>query len=114
MLLQLNRDYGTTIFISSHLLSEIEKMVTDLGIIHKGNLIFQGRIEELLQQHQTELSLIIQTSDNKKAAAILQKNCSANLDAKGMLKVKIESAGETDMINKTLIKNEINVLQLQL
>ncbi len=112
LLIQLNRDYGATIFISSHLLSEIEKMVTHLGIIHKGNLIFQGKIEDLLQKHKTESSLIIQTNNNAKAAAILQELYSVSLRAKGILKVTIENAGEADAINKALIKNEINVLQL--
>ena len=114
LLLQLNRECGTTILISSHLLSEIEKMVTHLGIIHKGSLIFQGRIEELLQKHQIKSSLLIQTNDNIKAATVLQKLYPVNSNSKGMIEVTINNAGEADLINKALIKNEVDVLQLQL
>lgn len=114
LLLQLNREYGTTILISSHLLSEIEKMVTHLGIIHKGNFIFQGKIEELLQQHEIKTSLLIQTNDNTKATTILQKMYPVSRNPKGLIEVTINNAGEADLINKTLIKNEIDVLQLQL
>lgn len=114
LLLQLNREYGTTILISSHLLSEIEKMVTHLGIIHKGNFIFQGKIEELLQQHEIKSSLLIQTNDNTKATTVLQKMYPVSRNPKGLIEVTINNAGEADLINKTLIKNEIDVLQLQL
>ena len=113
LILQLNRDYGTTIFISSHILSEIEKMVTHLGIIHKGNMIFQGKIEDLLKMHQTRSSLLIQTNDNIKAMSILHELYHSDLNAKG-LEVKVENEVDSDIINKALINKGIKVLQLQL
>ena len=47
MLKQLNRELGKTIFVSSHLLHEVEKTCTHVGIIHKGVLKFQGTMNEL-------------------------------------------------------------------
>lgn len=47
LLLKLNADLGVTILISSHLLSEIDRLVTDLAIINKGELLFQGKPKEL-------------------------------------------------------------------
>ena len=47
LLIKLNHEKGVTIFVSSHLLSEIEKMCTHVGIINKGKLRFEGTIEEL-------------------------------------------------------------------
>ena len=47
LLKDLNRHLGITILISSHLLSEIEKLVTHLGIISAGRLVFQGTLEAL-------------------------------------------------------------------
>lgn len=38
---------GKSIFISSHILSEVEKIITRVGIIHKGKLLFQGTVDEL-------------------------------------------------------------------
>lgn len=46
LLLQLQAS-GKTIFISSHLLSEIEKTCSHLGIIKNGSVIFQGEMDEL-------------------------------------------------------------------
>ncbi|OYU84379.1 MAG: multidrug ABC transporter ATP-binding protein [Flavobacterium sp. BFFFF2] len=51
LLIKLNQERGITIFISSHLLSEIEKMCTHVGIISKGTLRFEGTFEELAQKN---------------------------------------------------------------
>ena len=56
---RLNKDFGMTIIISSHLLTEVEKMVTHIGIIVKGSMLFQGTMQELhaFQQRSYTLSL---------------------------------------------------------
>ncbi|MBN1159436.1 MAG: ATP-binding cassette domain-containing protein [Bacteroidales bacterium] len=46
-LVHLNREFGITVFLSSHILSEIEKIATHIGIIDKGILKFQGTFHEL-------------------------------------------------------------------
>lgn len=47
LLIRLNKEKGVTIFVSSHLLSEIEKMCTHVSIINKGKLRFEGTMQEL-------------------------------------------------------------------
>jgi len=47
LLVKLNREQGVSIFVSSHLLAEIEKMCTHVGIIHRGRLRFDGRMGDL-------------------------------------------------------------------
>lgn len=61
LLKKLNRENGMTIVISSHLLSEIEKLVTHTGIISGGKLMFQGTLQELVNK-QTSASEVIITS----------------------------------------------------
>jgi ABC-2 type transport system ATP-binding protein len=39
--------YGSTVIISSHLLSEVEQMADYVGIINKGKMIYQGLLSEL-------------------------------------------------------------------
>ena len=51
------RDEGKTIFVSSHLLSELEQIAGHLVIIRQGSLVFQGPLEELVQAQQPELRL---------------------------------------------------------
>ncbi|MBT2620583.1 ABC transporter ATP-binding protein [Chryseobacterium sp. ISL-6] len=50
LLMDLNKKHKTTIFISSHLLQEIEKMITHLAVISKGEIKFSGSIRELREQ----------------------------------------------------------------
>lgn len=47
MVIEMPRQYGMTIFVSSHLLSEIEQMATHVGIIHQGKLLYQDNMQKL-------------------------------------------------------------------
>lgn len=62
LLVKLNKEKGVTIFVSSHLLSEIEKMCTHVAIINKGKLRFEGTMQELSKK--TSLCKIQITFDN--------------------------------------------------
>lgn len=64
LLVRLNQEHGVTIFVSSHLLAEIEKMCTHVGIIHHGKLLFEGTMKEL--SAQSEKCKIQVTTDNAK------------------------------------------------
>ncbi|HWY11710.1 MAG TPA: ATP-binding cassette domain-containing protein [Bacteroidia bacterium] len=50
LLIKLNQEKGVSIFVSSHLLSEIEKMCTHVGIINHGKLKFEGTMKELAEK----------------------------------------------------------------
>ena len=56
---KLNTELGVTIIVSSHLLTEIEKVVTHIGIINYGEMLFQGSLEELNKLKNKQASLII-------------------------------------------------------
>jgi len=47
---RLHREEGKTIFVSSHLLSEVEKTCTHVGIIHRGRLRYQGTLDGLRRE----------------------------------------------------------------
>lgn len=57
LLLKINSELGTTIVISSHLLSEVEKLVTHIAIINNGELLFQGEMEELKAKSFSSIAL---------------------------------------------------------
>lgn len=48
---------GATVLISSHLLSEMEQMVDQVGIINRGHLMFQGELTDLRQHSHGDISL---------------------------------------------------------
>ncbi|MBO9611146.1 MAG: ATP-binding cassette domain-containing protein [Dyadobacter sp.] len=47
LIINLNRGFGKTILISSHFLSEIEKIATDIAILNDGRLVYQGALNQL-------------------------------------------------------------------
>lgn len=61
---RLPAEYGMTIIISSHLLSEIDQMATQVGIVSKGKMIFQDSIEAMRKSAQPKV--FIKVSDAEK------------------------------------------------
>jgi ABC-2 type transport system ATP-binding protein len=57
ILLMLNRERGTTIFMNTHLLSEVTKLCTDIGIISKGKLLLADSINNINKKFPGEKSL---------------------------------------------------------
>lgn len=49
--------YGMTVMVSSHLLSEIDQMATDVGIIDKGKMIYQGSLAKLHERAKSQISI---------------------------------------------------------
>ena len=50
LILELSRERGVTIFLSSHLLYEVELIATQMAIIHRGMLRIEGSVQELLKR----------------------------------------------------------------
>ncbi|KGN91999.1 ABC transporter ATP-binding protein [Porphyromonas canoris] len=50
ILKRLNREEGVTIFLSSHILEELEKLADHVAIIHEGRILYQGNIDGLTRK----------------------------------------------------------------
>jgi ABC-2 type transport system ATP-binding protein len=62
---------GSTVFLSSHLLSEVEQLCTHVGIISVGKMVAQGSVEEL--RGRGEAMLRVETDDAPGAATVLDR-----------------------------------------
>lgn len=62
---------GKTILISSHILSELSRMCTDIGIIDAGKIVLSGSMEEILQKVNASNPLLIRVASGREAAAAL-------------------------------------------
>ncbi|WPU93665.1 ATP-binding cassette domain-containing protein [Mucilaginibacter sabulilitoris] len=71
LLIKLVRRHQKTVFISSHLLAEVERMATHVGIIDKGELLFQGSIKDLEAISQPMIR--IETDNTVDAANLLTR-----------------------------------------
>jgi ABC-2 type transport system ATP-binding protein len=106
----LNRAYGMTIVVSSHLLAEVEKMVTHVGIILKGRMLFQGSVSELHLFQQKGSQLLIKTSDNERAYRILQEHKPERTGEK--LAIPFRDLNQVASINRTLTTHDLDVYLL--
>ncbi len=62
--------FGMTVLVSSHLLSEIDQMATHVGIIHQGELLFEGGLADL--HRHSRLRLKVRTTDDERAFRVLK------------------------------------------
>jgi len=72
LLIRLVTKHQKTVFISSHLLGEIERMATHVGIINNGELLFQGSIGEL--QTLSQPMIRVETDNTVDAGNLLTRN----------------------------------------
>ncbi len=70
LILHLARDKKKTVFLSSHLLSEIEMVANRMAIINKGELVVQGEVSKLLEAG--EQSVVLKAEPAKKIRSILR------------------------------------------
>lgn len=68
------KEQGKTIFISSHVLSELSELCTDIGIIDQGKMVLGGSIEEILHRVNATNPLIIAVLGDKERALTILKS----------------------------------------
>jgi len=68
------KEQGKTIFISSHVLSELSELCTDIGIIDQGKMILSGSMEEILRRVNASNPLVISVLGNKEKALTILKS----------------------------------------
>lgn len=110
LLKRLNSERKMTILVSSHLLSEIEKLVTHVGIINKGSLMFQGTLPELIRKQQQASFTSIETSDNQRVLKLLG-NEQAHLQ-EGTIIVPVLSKAAIATTVRTLVKENVDVYSI--
>jgi ABC-type multidrug transport system ATPase subunit len=112
LLMKINSELKVSIVISSHLLSEIEKMVTHLGIINNGSILFQGTLDELhFKQKQTSY-IVIETNDLSKTIEIIESNNIKPTIVNGQITIPNVDKTIISQLNSQLISNNIDVSQI--
>ena len=87
----LSSNHGVTIFISSHILGEISKLATRVGIIHEGRLVQEINADEL--ERLLQKRLLVDVHDKKSAQARLIKDgYSVSTTKEGVLEITDKKA----------------------
>jgi lantibiotic transport system ATP-binding protein len=108
---QFAHDKNVTVFLSSHVLGEVEQIADQIGIINHGRLLFQGRLQEL-QRYQPPLTVM--TDRNPEAAALLKSNgWQVRGNSADSIAVRITSDADIAAINRSLLDHGIQVYRLE-
>jgi ABC-type multidrug transport system ATPase subunit len=112
LLTRLNTEDGVTIVISSHLLAEIEKLVTHLGIINRGRIVFEGTMSDLKQRQQQTSSVSVATSNNERALMIIRERSPTARVVDGKVVVSALANAEIAPLNRALVESGIDVHEI--
>src|SRR5690625_2333847 len=112
LLKRINQEFGVTIVISSHILSELHQLATDFGIIHKGELIDQITAKQLDEKCQAYL--FIKVDNANKAVVILENTLqTAHYEVLSDDSIKLYSHLEDNhLITQVLVEGGIKVEQI--
>lgn len=113
LLKRLNQEKNITIIISSHLLAEIEKLVTHIGIIHKGSMLFQGTLADLKARQQQTLAVVLETNDNEKANRIISSFDLPIRHEDGKIVLPVLPKQTIAKINQRLVNQGLEVFEIR-
>ncbi len=112
LLKKLNMLKGISIIISSHLLSEVEKLVTHVGIISKGSMVFQGTLKDLKDKQKQTSGLTLETNHTDRAVSVLRSmQLDGTIDG-GRITLPIPSKEDIATLNNKLVHAGIDVYEM--
>jgi len=112
LLARINKEQNCTILLSSHILSEIEKLCTDVAIINAGRLAFQGTIQTLLNVATGKEMIVIHTDNVPKAMKLLDGKYETMIKDH-RLQVAIRNNTEAAQVIRFLVENGIEVFSAE-
>lgn len=101
ILVDITKNYGCTVLISSHLLGELEKIATHYGIIRQGKMIMEMSAEEMDNRAQVFVSL--KTKDMEDAKAVLKAKFAEVREEEEY--IRVYDVDDAESIVEHLLKN---------
>jgi ABC-2 type transport system ATP-binding protein len=106
-------EFGATVFLSSHLLGEVEQIASHIGIIHHGKLLFQGTLAELQAQRQERLTIGVNQPELA-MRCLTDAGWSAQRRDDGLLTVSAATRDAASLINRLLVNQGLEVFHIAL
>ena len=108
---RLPEEFGVTVFLSSHLLGEVEQIATHIGIINDGHLLFQGTLGELQSKQQTLLTVGVKQVDAA-TEFLANSGWSVERSIDDLLNISTKTPDDAARINKLLVDRGLEVFHL--
>jgi ABC-2 type transport system ATP-binding protein len=106
-------DHGTTVFISSHLLAEIEQISDWLVMIDHGRLLYDGPIGQILERQQPELIVATEQPDELETVARLAAEAGHPSTTNGHL-LRIQApASYAATLNRQAMEHDVTLVELR-
>ena len=105
-------EYGMTLMISSHILSEIESIADTVGVIHHGKMMKEVSMKEIAETNTAYIELAVE--DTKKAAYVLaEKMQLSNFKIVNDSAIRIYEQGvTTQKISRELMANDVEIASI--
>ena len=110
LILRINREMGITVIISSHILSEIEKISNRMVVINKGEKIVEGNVQELMQNELLKVSF---KSDNLDSIALFLKKQSIDFEGSNNSIVANINEENIPLILKKMVDENISITEMK-
>ncbi|HLX61576.1 MAG TPA: ABC transporter ATP-binding protein [Planctomycetota bacterium] len=113
LIIRLAREEQLTIFLSSHLLSEVENLCNRVAFLDHGSVILEGALEQIEREHRR---LEVRVDDAEAAAKVLRENfgfdARVNADANAGDSMLLGAGLDSASINSALVHAGITVRAL--
>ena len=103
--------FGMTVLVSSHLLSEIDQMADHVGIIREGELVFQDTLAALHARSRHHLGL--RTTDNGEAARLLGESRIPCTLEEGYLILPLLTYADAAKLSRFLAAHRVDLLRME-
>lgn len=113
LFIKLKKQYGMTLIISSHIVSEIESIADTIGILHHGELIEEITMTELRKLQQPMIEIVV--SDTDKAKRLLEEAFGAKVQIISEKTLQITKINEkTTSMTKHLIVHGVDIEKVEI
>ncbi|MEK4301495.1 ABC transporter ATP-binding protein [Oceanobacillus sp. FSL W8-0428] len=112
LLEMLNKEYGITILISSHILAEIEQIADTIGVMNNGHLVEEVSMDSIRENNAEYIE--IETADAQKVVYIIDSELNIkNFKVLDANKIRIYETGMSqNQIYKKLMENDISITSI--
>jgi lantibiotic transport system ATP-binding protein len=110
---RLPAEFGATVFLSSHLLGEVEQIAGHIGIIHQGRLLFQGTLAELQARRREHLVVGVKQTEQA-MRCLAAAGWGAQRTDDGLLTVSAATPDAAARINGLLVNQGLEVFHIAL
>lgn len=110
LILRINKEMGITIIISSHILSEIEKIANRMVVINKGHKILEGNVKELMAKELLKVNFKTESPDD---LSDLLSNKKIDFEVRNKNIIALINEENIPLVIEDIVKNNISILEVR-